>query len=126
MHVPLSYWIGETARPLIYGTSAAIGATAVWSIRDATRAWRVLGLTFVCLTPTMHPWYLLWALVPSLASGRRDLAAASVCVPISYLVLGTWDAATGTWDAGPWLWWITWTPAVAAFLITRWRQDPCT
>jgi len=120
LHVPLDAMTGGLARPLLLVAGACIALATAWRARTVVGAWCVLGMVFVAITPTMHPWYALWALVPALALGRREVAAASIFLPISYAVLATWDATTGTWDAGPWLWASTWVPAVGAALAVGW------
>ncbi len=120
LHVPLDAVFGGLARPSLLVVGALTALATAWRARTVAGAWGVLGLTFVAITPTMHPWYALWALVPALALGRREVAAASVFLPVSYAVLVTWDPTTSTWDAGPWLWASTWGPAVGAALAVGW------
>ncbi len=122
LHLPLSYGLGPAARPLLALSGAAVGIGVALRARHVGTAWAVMGVTFVAITPTMHPWYLLWALIPTLALGRREVAAAAVFVPVSYGVLATWDEATGTWSAGPALWAATWLPALAAAVAVGWRD----
>jgi hypothetical protein len=85
--------------------------------------WRVAGTAFVLLSPTVHPWYVLWAVVPDLACGRRGWAWASVALSGSYLVLLAYDPTTDRWSEAPWLWWVTWGPAVVALLADYVRID---
>jgi len=59
-------------------------------------AWRVRGLeesvfaslaVMLLLSPTLHPWYLLWVL-PFAAKGREPaFLYLSFCVPLSYALL---------------------------------------
>ncbi len=120
LFLPLQTMLPEQARPLSVAAGALIGSLVALRVRDLLVAWAVMGVAFVALTPTMHPWYLLWALVPSLALGRREAAAAAVFVPASYAVFATWDEATGSWEAGWWLWSATWVPALSAAALVGW------
>jgi len=122
LHLPLSYVLGAGARPLLVLVGGAVGLAVALRARHVASAWAVMGVTFVAITPTMHPWYLLWALIPTLALGRREVAAAAVFVPVSYGVLATFDETTGTWNAGPGLWAATWLPALSAALFVGWRD----
>lgn len=104
---------GLPTRPFLvaFGLQAVLVATALHP-RDPVRVWWVAGTAFLLLSPTVHPWYVLWALVPDLLLGRLRWAAASLALLASYLVLATVDPATGDWIEPPWLWWATWPPAL--------------
>ena len=122
-------WVEQTeaeralARPLLVAIGAAIGLLALVRERDPGRLWAVVGGAFVLLSPTVHPWYVLWALVPALLCERWGWAAAGVALLASYTVLAAFDPATGRWSEAPWLWWATWGPAVPALLVARYRSD---
>jgi hypothetical protein len=126
VHTPLAALLGSTARPVLVGAGLAIGGLTVWRARTPVAAWAAVGVAFVALSPTMHPWYTLWALVPALALGIRGAAAAAVFVPGSYLVLATYDPATGAWSEGGWLWAITWLPVLGCLGWGQWtgRAQP--
>jgi len=119
--------LGAAARPLLVmlGLQAVLVATG-YLPRDPARVWFVAGTAFVLLSPTVHPWYVLWALAPDLLLGRLRWAAASLPMLASYLVLATFDPATGSWTEPPWLWWITWLPALLLLAIVHVsaRRDP--
>ena len=104
--------LGEHTRPLLIFLGIAIGIGTLWRGLPPLETWRVVGSAFVLLSPTCHPWYVLWALVPDLASGRRFWAVASTALMGSYLVLGTLVSAQG-WHEPAWLWWVTWPPALS-------------
>lgn len=105
---------GGLARPIL------VLAGAAWSLRALRRhprpeaLWAAIASAFVLLSPTVHPWYVLWAVVPDLLCGRRGWALASVALSGSYLVLLAYDPTTGRWAEAPWLWWVTWMPALVA------------
>ena len=58
--------------------------------------------TFVLLSPTVHPWYLLW--VFPLAIWHRNRAWVGLCFayPLWYVALTTWDVHTESWDPPLW------------------------
>jgi alpha-1,6-mannosyltransferase len=108
----LAPWLGTGTRPVLIamGVLATIYAWARY--RDPVLVWMVVGTTFLFTSPTVHPWYVVWALVPSLMMGSRAWAWASLALMGSYSVLLAFDPATGSWAEAPWLWWSTWPPAL--------------
>lgn len=108
---------GAWARPL-HG-AALVGVALAAATRPPSEASAWVGGAFVLLTPTAHPWYALWALVPALARGGWGWAAAASFLPTSYLVLGTFDE-NGAWSPQPWLWWVSWGPAWCALGAAAW------
>lgn len=119
LHPWLAPWFGVSTRPILLGI-AGIAAITVWiRVRDPAVAWMWLGTTFLFTSPTVHPWYALWALVPSLLAGRLDWAWGSLPLLASYLVLGTFDPVTGSWSEAPWLWWCTWPAVIVGWLYGR-------
>jgi len=111
----LSPILGSATRPTLLALGAAVGLASLVRRTEPLRVWHDVATAFVLLSPTVHPWYVLWAVVPDLLLGRRAWAAASVWLWGSYLVLLTYDPATGSWAEAPWLWWLTWLPAAIAF-----------
>lgn len=119
LHPWLVPWLGQAARPVLLGL-AGLAAVAVWiRVRDPGDAWFWLGTVFLCTSPTVHPWYVVWALVPSLLTGRMHWVWASLPLMGGYLVLSAFDPATGTWSEAGWLWWVTWPAALAGWLYGR-------
>ena len=112
--------IGLATRPFLValGLQAILLAMA-FRRHDPDHVWLVAGTAFVLLSPTVHPWYVLWALAPDLLLGRLRWAAAAVPMLASYLVLGALDPADGSWSEPPWLWWITWPPARVLWAIVH-------
>lgn len=65
-------------------------------------SWMLLAV-FLVLSPTLHPWYLTWA-VPFLALRPRAAWLWLVALaPLSYWVLARWHAE-GVWQEPGWLW----------------------
>lgn len=104
---------GASAR-WILGAAGLVGVAAAATRRDAREAFFLVGLSFVAITPTMHPWYALWLLAPAAALERRFWMLAAAAPLLSYTVLWSWDSDGGTWREAWWLWWLTWTPAFLA------------
>ncbi|HHO54738.1 MAG TPA: hypothetical protein ENK18_28675 [Deltaproteobacteria bacterium] len=115
--------LGPAVRWPLVGLGASVGALALWRHTDPGEVWALVGAAFVLLSPTVHPWYVLWALVPSLLCGRRGWAWASLPLLGSYAVLLAYDPQTGQWAEAPWLWWITWPPALL-LLALAYRSEP--
>ena len=114
--------LGLPARPLLVTGAAVACAWGAWTLRDPLQLLAWVGAVFVCTSPTVHPWYLMWALWPSLALARWSWAAAAVPMLGAYAVLRTVDDS-GTWTEPAWLWWVTWPPAGAVFWLFRTRAD---
>jgi len=68
--------------------------TAAWYCRslEPWHGFLVVSLAFVVLTPTLHPWYLLWLLAPAVV--ERSGASILLCttVLLQYRVLDGWWA----------------------------------
>ncbi len=121
-HPWLAPLLGSWTRPALVAAGAAAVGLAVLRSREPLRVWAVAGGAFVLLSPTVHPWYVLWALVPGLLEGRLGWALAAVAAPNAYAVLATYDPTTGAWSEAPWLWWLVWGPALAGLAAGRWVQ----
>lgn len=80
---------------------AAVTAAALWRFRDPARVALWVGAAFVLLSPTVHPWYLLWVWVPALVCGTRAWTVLVVLAPVSYAALASFDPASGSWQE-PW------------------------
>lgn len=113
--VPL---LGGSTRRVLVAIAAIATAYALWRHEDPGEAWATIGAAFVLLSPTVHPWYVVWALVPALLCGRIGWAAAAVPLLGTYAVLFAFDPTTGAWAEASWVWWITWPPALAALGAT--------
>lgn len=118
--------LGVAVSRLLLG-ALGLAAVAVATVRasDGWTAWRWIGIAFLATSPTVHPWYAVWALLPSVVLGHNDLSRAALPLLWSYAVLIGLDAGTGAWSEPPWLWWVVWVPAGSAMLwgpVTRWRS----
>lgn len=73
-----------------------------------------VGCIFIVCSPTVHPWYALWLIVPALMSGHKQrywmLGLWMSLLPLSYVSLFTIDPTTGSWS--PPLW-----PTVLSYLL---------
>lgn len=61
-----------------------------------------LGGAFLLLSPTVHPWYGLWILIPALLEGWWSWLIFASLLPLSYSALSTVDALTGSWSPPIW------------------------
>ena len=119
----LSGFLGAgLARTLLIAVGLLI-TVGVWvRVRDPGRV-AVWGLgAFVCLSPTVHPWYVLWVLAAGLYLGLRSWALLAALMPLAYLVLGTLDPATGRWEESGWVRWAIYLPFYAASGLEGWRR----
>ena len=118
--------LGDGARTAL--AVVAVGA-CLWGFSrrlPPLQLWYVAGCAFVACSPTLHPWYALWAFVPGLLMGDEEWASAGAFLLGAYTVLGTVDPTNGSWTEAPWLWWITWPPALlslAPAVARRWRAS---
>lgn len=98
-------------------------AVAAWAAAlSPVRAWYVVATGFLVLSPTVHPWYVLWAFVPALLLGRRDWVLGAIALQSSYLVLATLDPATGAWSVPWWLAPLTWGGVLLGFVVDYARR----
>jgi hypothetical protein len=115
LYTPLSAIWDGAARPVLFAVGVGVGVLTIWRDLDPVRTWLWIGTAFVLLSPTVHPWYLLWALVPSLLCGSWGWSLATLPLLGAYSVLWTLSDG-GTWHEPGWLWWLTWPPALVALL----------
>lgn len=105
----------------------AIGAVVVlgswWTLRDPARVALWVGGAFVLLSPTVHPWYLIWVWLPALLCGVRSWTVLVVLAPLSYAVLATIDPITRAWQEPAWPALAQYLPLAAAALAeSLWQQ----
>ena len=85
---------------------------------DPVRAGYWLLLTFTLLMPTIHPWYLLWAL--PLAAAALDIGWVTLCTlaPTAY-----WILVVNTGDSNLWVepWWPRLVEYLPAMAIWAWQ-----
>jgi hypothetical protein len=104
--------------------AAAWLATGLWLwLRrvDLLRASWTLLAAFLVLTPTLHPWYVAWAL-PFLAfrPGRAWFWLAAVS-PLCYWMLERWWSQ-GVWQEPAWLWPVLAVPFFALLILDARRS----
>ena len=103
-----------------------IGAMSVlyvfWKVRPfSMQVFWIVG-TFVLLSPTVHPWYLMW--VFPVAIWHRSVSWTGLCCayPLWYVALTTWDDATQTWDPPMWPQIFSYT-LFLGLLVWEWRSS---
>jgi len=112
--------------PLAKGIAAAIGAAAFYTLwrrdEDPLRANYWLLVLGIFLMPTIHPWYLLWAL--PLAAAALDLGWITVTIlaPLSYWILVGAGPDSNTWIEPLWVRFAMWIPALVVW-GWQWRRD---
>ena len=81
------FYAGFFARAALALLAAAALVTIAWRIRDVETAVFASLATLLLLSPTLHPWYLLWIL--PFAARARNLAFLYLCsaVVLSYALL---------------------------------------
>lgn len=113
--------LGSWARPVAVGLGALVSAAALWRFRDPARVMLWVGGAFVLLSPTVHPWYVLWAWVPALVLGVRAWTVLATLVPVSYAALASYDPVTSRWEEPAWPVWVQLMPFLAALLWECWQ-----
>lgn len=112
-HADLPKWIG----------AAVVGALAV---RAGLRRWpleRALSATIgaaLLLSPTLHPWYVLWVLPFACLSSSRGWLLLSGTVFLAYAGRDVY-LATGVWPEPAWLSWLIHGPPLALLAWDGWR-----
>jgi hypothetical protein len=100
---PAFEWVfGSYARLIAIGVGAIVVARAIRIHVAPERIALWAGGTFVLLTPTLHPWYVLWAWVPALLCGVRAWTVLATLVPLSYAALASYDPLTHVWEEAWW------------------------
>lgn len=108
---------GEHARTVGVALGALWCGIAALRCRDPARLLLHVAGALVLLSPVVHPWYLLWPLVPALALGVWPWAVLATTGLLSYAVLASYDAASSTWSEPTWVVWVEYPPLAAALLI---------
>lgn len=113
---------GSAAR----GIGQALGATTVawilWRSRDPGRVALWTFGAFTVLSPVVHPWYALWPLAAGLWNGMRAWTLLAATIPLSYVVLASYDPATSAWVEPAWARWFVYAPFYVALLVETWRR----
>jgi hypothetical protein len=131
---------GAATRPLLQLVGLSVVGTVAWRSR-ASGGGRTLFLwtsgTLVALSPVVHPWYALWplaaALWPEGAEGVRGPSGGAArawvllaaLMPLSYVVLATYDPSTSRWEESIWARWAIYAPfyALLAYDARRSRRS---
>jgi hypothetical protein len=107
--------------------AALLGLAVLWACRrpgDLYRGAFVVMGAYLLLAPTLHPWYLMWAL-PFLALFPSPAwIYLSGAVFLAYEVLGRY-IATGVWEEQPWVLWAQFLPFYLLLLglpLGRWLK----
>ena len=109
--------LGDAARPVAALLGLGVTALALRRFRDPVRVALWVGGGFVLLSPTVHPWYLLWAWVPALLAGVRAWTVLAVLAPVSYAVF-----IGGGWTERAWPALVQYLPFGAALAWEAWRH----
>ena len=118
-----------TARWACLGGLCLVGFLAMSRWRDPVRITAAILGAQLLLSPTVHPWYLLWllpfvALIPS-----APWLAFSWLALLAYQVLHGYRA-TGVWELATWVRWVEYVPVYALLAraglpaFRRWRGGP--
>ncbi len=87
---------------------------AAWRFRDPARFLLAVAGALVFLSPVVHPWYFLWALLPALVLGRWEWVWLASAGLLSYLVLAGYPEAP--WTEPKWVVWIEYPPMLGLLL----------
>lgn len=113
---------GDPARSLLQALGAALAGVVLWRVRDRGRVALWICGAFVLLSPTVHPWYVLWPLAASLWNGARAWTLLAALVPVSYAVLASYDPATSAWSEPAWVRWVIYPPFFVALIAEGWAR----
>lgn len=103
----------QLARKICLAVLAIAGLMIWWRGRDPWSMATGLLLAMVLVSPTAHPWYLLWALVLVPVSRHRAAWIASLTLPWGYVVL----TDTIEWTVPIGVMFAAYVPVYAAILI---------
>ena len=96
---------GQIARGIIALLFLSVVLFLIWKRIPLLRCAYLTAAAFVLLTPTLHPWYVLW-LIPFLVFFRHPpWIAFSLLVVLSYHILIQYQAR-GVWEEAVWVQWV--------------------
>ncbi len=96
---------GQIARGIIALLFSSVVLLLIWKRVPLLHCAYVTAVAFVLLTPTLHPWYVLW-LIPFLVFYRHPpWIAFSLLVVLSYHILIQYQAH-GVWEEAAWVQWV--------------------
>lgn len=97
-------------------------AAWLWLRRvDLLRASWTLLAAFLILSPTLHPWYVAWALPFLALFPSRAWSWLAATVPLCYWILSRWWSA-GVWEEPAWLWPVLALPFFGLLLLAPHRS----
>ena len=117
---PLFEWaFAGWARPIamLVGLFCVVRAIRVHVAPERIALWA--GGAFVLLSPTLHPWYVLWVWVPALICGVRSWSILATLIPLSYAALASYDPLTSSWEEP---WWPPLLSTVPFLLVLVWES----
>ena len=114
----------ERARVMCSIAMVAIAIITLIRVQDPLKIVFILMAAHLLLSPTVHPWYLLWVLpflpfFPSMA--WIYLSCASL---LAYNVLDGFHT-TGVWHEDAWVKWVEYLPFVLLSVVSRRRKQAC-
>lgn len=111
---------GRLARLVVALAWVAWAGFVVLRVRDRVRGTGLLIAGYLVLTPTLHPWYLVWVLPFAALSNSSAWMWLIAAAPILYVPLTGWQHE-GRWVEPGWSWWVLALPFFALLLWPR----PC-
>ncbi len=113
-HESIARWLALTILLLVV-VVVVVRDMELWT------AARIVLLVMVLLSPTAHPWYLLWALALMPMSPSPALWILSLTLPWGYAVLGD----TIDWSVPGWVYVAAYVPVYAALSVELWCAVRC-
>jgi len=92
-----------------------------WVRPFARQAFWLTGV-FVLLSPTVHPWYLLWVFPLAIWYQHRAWIGLCSLYPLWYVALTTWDSQTQTWDPPMWPQWLSYGVFFLLLMQEEWQR----
>lgn len=113
---------GAVARPALQILGVGVVVGVALRSRDPARVALWTTGAFVILSPTVHPWYVLWPLAAALLNGSRAWVVLAVTVPASYIVLSTYDPETSVWTEWVATRIVVYAPFYGALIAEGWAR----
>ncbi|KAA3613714.1 MAG: DUF2029 domain-containing protein [Calditrichaeota bacterium] len=89
--------------------------------RKLMKVWFVLFGSLCLITPTLHPWYLLWILPITIFHREKAWLVLSLTIVWSYEIVARY-ATTGIWQESGWIKLAVFTPFYALLLYEIWQH----
>lgn len=120
---PFGLHAGAVARVLVGAAFVAVVARGVRRRVEPLRASGAAVVAFLVLSPTLHPWYVTWAVPFAVLAPRVRLTPVvlAIVAPLLYGALARrWS--TGVWEEPAWVWPLVALPTLAALAVDA-RRD---